>query len=73
MKSTLSNMIKSYTSNMKLQGRLKVNIKFVENGTKMSFKKGQLSELLIKKSDDTYYFEADNSAITVTKDEIEIL
>lgn len=66
----LSDMVRSYTSNPRGKAKLKKRIK-LNDGT--VFKKGTVSDLLIKKDDGSYHFEALNSACTVTSDEIEMI
>lgn len=63
----LSALIASYTSNMKLKAKLNRQIK-LDDGT--VFRKGTVSDILIKKDEDTYHFEAKNSACTVKASEI---
>lgn len=66
----LSDLITQHTKSMALQGKLLKRIT-LDDGT--VYKKGTVSEILIDKGNDTYHFEANNSACTVKADEIEIL
>lgn len=66
----LSDMIASYISAPKLQGKLKNEVT-LDDGT--VFEQGTLSQLLIKKHDGSYHFESDHSACTVSHDEIEFV
>jgi hypothetical protein len=66
----LSEMITSYVSNPRSKAKLKKRLK-LDDGT--VYKKGTVSEILIKKNDGTYHFEANNSACTVTEDELEFI
>ena len=42
-------------------------------GQVITLKKGTVSSILIKKDDDTYHFEAENTACVVTKEELEFI
>jgi hypothetical protein len=66
----LSDMVRAYTSNTKLKAKLKKRIK-LDNGDVL--KKGTVSDLLIDKGNGEYHFEANNTACTVKRDEIEII
>jgi hypothetical protein len=66
----LSDLIGSYVSQPRLKAKLKHGIK-LDNGERL--KKGTVSDLLIKKDNNTYHFEANNTACTVTVDEIEFI
>lgn len=70
----LIDLIRNYRPSLK--GKLKKQIKVVVCPTtqqKKILRKGTVSDILIPKGDGTYHFEANNIAITVTADEIEIL
>lgn len=66
----ISEMVRSYASNIHLKAKLKKKIK-LDNG--ITLKKGTVSSILIKKDDDTYHFEAENTACVVTKEELEFI
>lgn len=62
-----SDLIKNYTANINLKAKLKKRIT-IDNGTVL--KKGTVSDLLIDMGDGKYHFEANQTACTVTADEI---
>ena len=66
----ITDLIASYITNPKLQGKLKNEIS-LDDGT--IFQKGTISEVLIKKHDGNYHFESDHSDCTVSHDEIEFV
>jgi len=66
----LSELISSYTANMRLKARLKEDIQ-LNCGTVL--KKGTVSALLIDKGNGEYHFEAENTACTVIASELEFI
>lgn len=65
----LSELMESYATE-KLKARLLIDLE-LSDGT--DYKVGQESEILIHKGGDEYHFEADHSACTVKRHEIEFI
>lgn len=66
----LSKLLYNYTSSPKLKARLLVELT-LSDGTEYPI--GTISDLLIDKDNGTYHFEANHSACTVSRDEIEFI
>lgn len=66
----LSDMINSYLRAPRMYAKLKIEIT-LDDGT--VFAPGTISEILIQTAEDTYHFEANNTACTVSASEIEII
>ncbi len=69
----LSSLVSSYLNSPRLKARLVKSIRYNQDGAKHIMRKGTISDLLIARGDNQYHFEAKNTAITVTQDEIEFI
>lgn len=67
---SISDLVRSYGSSPRMKAKLKIEIK-LDDGTVYPI--GTVSDLLISKGNGQYHFEADNSACTVTANEIEFI
>ena len=70
----ISAMVDAYLSSPRLKARTKKDIKFNNlSGGKTVFKAGTESDLLIDRGDGLFHFEANNEAIIVNQEEIEMI